>query len=520
MHGRRRPACGMGLMCPFVLSINQDSRLNTDTRQQVNTRLLLVLCALLAAGVFALDLVSPLGVASGIAYVALGPVLLGLWLPWRRAIFFLAVLSTTLILASYALSPAPVSADWVVVANRVLSIGAVWMTAALGFLYKEAGRRLRENETRLRAVTDTAMDAIMVIDAAGIIRMVNPACKTLFGYSPGELVGRNVSMLMPSPDREQHDGYLRRYLETGEKHIIGAGREVEAVRRDGTVFPAHIAVGEAEISGERVFVGTLHNLSTRRAAERRLQELQSELYRTARLGELGEMTAAIAHEINQPLAAVSTYIGASMRTLRRAGLEIPANVADMLDRAVKQVLRAGDVIHQIRTLARSGQEHRAVEDLNVLVREVLGLALTGSAEQGIRVSIDLDDALPRCVVSRVQIQQVVLNVVRNAVDALRDCQQRELSVRTGLDGAGQLEFVVEDTGPGLAEEVRARLFQPFLTTKPGGMGIGLSAAHSIIGEHGGRLWTEPRNGGGTVFKFTLPAAQAGVETETVPGLEK
>lgn len=461
--------------------------------------------AVYALAVFVVDLASPLGVASGIPYVIL--VVLGRFLPWPPGAFVMAGIATALIAIGFFLSP-PGDQQWLGVINRVLVTGVVWVVAILTFLHGRGWRRLQDSELRLRVVTDTAIDGIIAIDASGTIQMANPACEKLFGYSPSELLGRNVSMLMPSPDRERHDGYLRRYLETGEKRIIGIGREVTAQRKDGTQFPVQLAVGEAMIAGRRMFTGFLHDLSAERSAQQKAQDIQAELHQVSRIGEMGEMAAAIAHEVNQPLTAVGNYVEAARHELRRHAGRIPPSADQLLEKALQQAQRAGDVIRQVRALARrSGNaEQRSAEDIGDVIREVAALALIDAESKGMKVSFELEPGLPHCLINRTLIQQVLLNLMRNSIDAMQSSPRRELVVGAVAADGRELEVFVADTGPGLPLDVRERLFKPFVTTKPGGVGIGLSISYSIIGAHGGRLWTIPNDGGGTVFRFTIPVA--------------
>lgn len=466
------------------------------------TAWILSICVLVTLTIFAGDLFFPLGVAGGVPYVAL--VLLGMWLPWRRSTFVLAAIASGLVVAGYFLSQ-PHSDHLIVVTNRVLAIAAIWITATLSYFQKDASQRARDDEAQYRAVTDTAIDAILVIDTDGIVQMVNPACERLFGYRPDEIIGHNVNMLMPSPDRERHGDYLRRYLETGERRIIGIGREVTARRRDGTQFPIHLSVGEASLSGRRMFTGFVRDITDRKQAELRVRELQSELYRAARLGELGEMAAAIAHELNQPLTAVTNYVEAARHGIRQRKGSLPDKIDEMMEKAAAQARRAGEVIRYVRAMAGREQTKYLPEDLNAVVEEAAGLALIDAESKGISAILDLAPDLPPCPMNRTQIQQVLLNLVRNGVDAMEASDVRELTVRTLPDGERQIEVSVADTGTGLPEEVRAQLFKPFVTTKSEGMGIGLSISRSIIDAHGGRLWVEDKEGGGTVFHFTLPA---------------
>jgi two-component system sensor kinase FixL len=360
----------------------------------------------------------------------------------------------------------------------------------------------------LRSILETVPDAMIVIDEAGIVDSFSPAAVRLFGYEPDEVIGRNVSMLMPSPYRERHDSYLERYLRTGERRIIGIGRVVAGLRKDGSTFPMELAVGELSSEGRRLFTGFVRDLTDRQKAERRLQELQAELVHVSRLSAMGQMGAALAHELNQPLTAISNYLQAARRLLDQSALELPPRVDEVLEKAAAQAGRAGHIIRRLRQFVEKGEVENRPEDANKIVEEASALALVGAKEAGVRLTLRLGDNLPAVMVDKIQIQQVVLNIVRNAVEAMADSAQRELLIGTATADSEHVEVLVSDTGPGLSNTVRGQLFQPFITTKAKGMGIGLSICRSIVETHGGRIWSTPVEPHGTAFHFTLPAASA------------
>lgn len=362
-----------------------------------------------------------------------------------------------------------------------------------------------ENAALFRLLISTAVDGIMVIDGRGTVRLFNNACERLFGYEPGEVLGRNVSMLMPAPYREEHDGYLEAYRTTGIRKIIGIGREVTARRKDGSIFPIYLSVGEGVFEDEPVFVGIVHDMSERHAALKQLQELQAELIHVSRLNEMGHMSPAFAHELNQPLAAIVNYLRAAQRTVASVEDETVIRAREMMDKAAEQASRAGQIIKRLREFTEKRDTSRAEESLNRIVEEAIALALVGSAPMNMKVEKNLAADLPGISMDRIQIQQVVLNLVRNAVEAMEDAPVRHLTVTTRLTGEGDVLASFRDTGPGLSEEVVRRLFEPFVTTKENGMGIGLSICRSIMEAHGGRLWMTPAPEGGAEFHFTLPA---------------
>jgi len=383
---------------------------------------------------------------------------------------------------------------------------------ALGPVLGLAGRRLlsesdaaRYREAQLQSILDTVPEAMIVIDEHGIMRSFSAAAVRLFGWSAEEMLGRNVSALMPAPYRAEHDGYLHRYLTTGEKRIIGIGRIVVGERKDGSTFPMELAVGEAKVGRDHFFTGFVRDLTERRAQERRLQELQSELVHVSRLTAMGEMASSIAHELNQPLSAITNYVRGSSTLLGTEKPEI-ARVQTALDRAAEQALRAGDIIKRLREFAAKGETDHTLENPAILLEEAAALALFGAKEQGVRVSLRCDRALRPIVVDKVQVQQVALNLIRNAIEAMETSTRRELTISVQAGERDMVHFAVADTGSGIAPEIAERLFQPFMTTKENGMGVGLSICRTIIEAHGGRIWADANDGGGTIFHFTLPFA--------------
>jgi len=369
-----------------------------------------------------------------------------------------------------------------------------------------AKEALQERDARLRSILETAPDAIILIDERGIMESYSPAAVRLFGYQPQEALGQNVSMLMPSPYRERHDSYLAHYLTTGERRIIGIGRVVVGRRKDGSTFPMELAVGEALVNGRRVFTGFIRDLTERQLTENRLQELQSELLHVSRLSDVGQMASALAHELNQPLAAIVNYVQATRRMLQASDVPPSPRVLETMDKAVAQAARAGEIIQHLRSFIRKGETERSTEDLSKIVEEATALGLVGAKENGIKVQIDLSpDALP-VFIDKVQIQQLVFNLIRNSVEALPDSDVRELTVTTRLGDDGTALATVSDSGPGLAQAVVEQLFQPFITTKEKGMGLGLSICRSIVEAHGGRLWATPNPVRGVTFQFSIPMA--------------
>lgn len=362
-------------------------------------------------------------------------------------------------------------------------------------------------EAHLRSILATVPDAIIVIDESGIILSFSAAAEKMFGYAESEVIGENVSMLMPSPDRERHDGYLKNYRDTGVRKIIGIGRVTTARHRDGNTFPIELSVGEAWVEGQRVFTGFVHDITERQEAQLRFRDLQSELAHVGRISEMGTLASSLAHELNQPLTAIASYCEGAAELL---GGQPKADELEMAREALKdaagQAVRAGEIVRRMRDFMSHGETERRIESLSALMTEATALALVGSREHGIDVQVNLDSRADRVFVDRVQIQQVLFNLVRNAMEAMLDSSARALTITATADQ----EFVtmsVEDTGSGVSETLAPQLFQPFITSKQSGMGIGLSICRTIVEAHGGRIWFEPGSDGGTIFRFTLPLAE-------------
>ncbi|MCP5412729.1 MAG: PAS domain S-box protein [Alphaproteobacteria bacterium] len=368
---------------------------------------------------------------------------------------------------------------------------------------KAAQTALRESEAHLQLVLETVPDAMIIIDTDGIIQSFSAAAQTLFGYGAQEAEGRNVSMLMPEPYRSQHDAYIGRYLRTGEKRIIGTGRLVVGQRRDGSTFPMELAVGELRSGPRRLFTGFVRDITERQQTRQRLQDLQAELIFMSRFTALGEMASTLAHELNQPLTATANYLSGARRLLDNGQGSDPALIRSAVDNAGEQVLRAGQIIKRLREFVARGESDRQVVDLRKLIEEAAALALVGAKQTGAHVSYGFDPKADYVLVDKIQIQQVVHNLMRNALEAMQEVDHRELTVSTRRLDEEMIEVRVTDTGPGIAPEIAAKLFQPFMTTKKHGMGVGLSISRTIVEAHGGKLWAEGNPGGGTIFRLTL-----------------
>jgi two-component system sensor kinase FixL len=269
-----------------------------------------------------------------------------------------------------------------------------------------------------------------------------------------------------------------------------------------------LAVGEAKVGAEQFFTGFIRDLTERRTQERRMQELQSELVHVSRLTAMGEMASSLAHELNQPLSAITSYLrgAATLLKVDQVDQADKERIREALDRSAVQALRAGDIIKRLREFVAKGETQHSLENPAMLLEEAAALALVGAREQGVRVLLRCDRDLPDIVVDKVQIQQVALNLIRNAVEAMETTSRRELTIAVKRE-KGLALFSVVDTGTGVNPEIVQHLFRPFVTSKVNGMGVGLSICRTIIEAHGGRISAAPNNGGGTIFEFTLPFAE-------------
>jgi two-component system sensor kinase FixL len=363
---------------------------------------------------------------------------------------------------------------------------------------------LAAREAHLSSILDAVPDAMIVIDERGTIQSFSAAAERQFGWRAAETIGMNVNVLMPSPYREGHDGYLSRYLATGERKVIGIGRVVVGQRRDGSTFPMELSVGEMRTGDRRFFTGFVRDLTERQAAERRFQDVQSELAHVSRLSAMGEMASALAHELNQPLSAAANYIQGSLRLLKAEPIDRTV-VTDALTVAGQQMFRAGDIIRRLRDFVSTGETERQIESLPKLLEEAGALAMVGAKDLGVRLLYDIAPGVGLVMVDKVQIQQVVLNLMRNGMEAMADTPRRELTVAAIAAPDDMVVVSVSDTGSGLSPELAGQLFQPFVTTKQHGMGVGLSISRTIVEAHGGRIWAEGEPGKGTTFHFTVRA---------------
>ncbi len=357
----------------------------------------------------------------------------------------------------------------------------------------------------------------------GTAERIPDAAEKLFGYSRAELLGNNVSCLMPSPDREMHDNYLQNYLNTGEPKIIGIGRKTVAMRKDGSLFPMYLSVGHIADSGKSGFVGIIRDLTEHEHAEDEIRQLRDRLNHVARISMLGEMATGIAHEINQPLTAIATYAQASQRILKSGSGDVD-ELLQALEKIDEQAQRASSVITGVRKLARQGAADYQSQDAYALIHDVVALAKSYAHENRLEIDVELQavDPAPVVRVDLIQTQQVLLNLINNAIESMQEFerQQREQGEVDGNSKAARVNVTAKinteqqaflaisvcDQGVGVKPELQDQIFDAFFSTKPQGIGMGLSICQSIIEAQGGEISYAPNQGHGSIFTITLPLA--------------
>lgn len=368
------------------------------------------------------------------------------------------------------------------------------------------------SEARLMSVLDTAVDGIIVVDEQAHILLYNKACEHLFGFTAAEVAGKNITCIMPRDYAQAHDRYMHNYQNTGERKIIGIGREVRARHKNGTEFPVELSVGEAPTPEGRQFIGILRDLRPRKEAEQRVNELQADLVHLARVSAMDEMGAALAHELNQPLTAIMLYMQGVARTLDKRNDPADEIVKTVLAKAVHEAERAGNIISRMRQFVEKREPNRRPVDINAVVDEAVELTLVGLRSR-IAVRREFGTNLPKAFVEPVQIQQVVVNLLRNASEVLKEREDGAVIVRTAQEGAF-VTITVEDNGPGIPPAAMPTLFKAFSTTKKTGMGVGLSISRSIAQNHSGDLVVDPGgHGRGARFTVQLPVASGEEEAE-------
>lgn len=364
--------------------------------------------------------------------------------------------------------------------------------------------RIEAREALLSSVLETVPDAMLTIDEFGMIESFSAAAERLFGYDASEVVGCNVAMLMPDSDAEQHDDQLEQYRTTVDRHIIGKMRRVFGRRKDGTQFPHELYIGEAVGGGRRVFTGFVRDLTAREHAAAELQQVQAELIQISRVSAIGTMATALAHDLNQPLTAVTNYVQSASALMPSAQGEMLALVREALDAAGREAMRAGEIVRRLRDFIARGELDRTHERVDGIVSDACALAAVGSRARAVSCEINIPKAVPPVLIDRVQVQQVLINLIQNAIEAMESAGILRIDAERN---GSMVKITVTDSGPGIPAGKEDRLFDPFISSKSGGMGLGLAISRTIVEAHGGKLWCTNAPGGGARFRFTLPVGE-------------
>jgi len=357
--------------------------------------------------------------------------------------------------------------------------------------------------TYLANIVESSHDAIIGKTLDSIITSWNKAAEEIFGYEAGEIRGKSITLLIP-PDRVQEEETILRRIARGERidHY-----ESVRLRRDGSEVIVSLSISPIRDRRGNIIGASkiARDITQQRATQNRLVELQSELAHASRLGTMGQMAAAISHELNQPLAAVDNYLSGLVRLLET--IDVPASIADAIRKAREQNRRAGQVVSRLRDLMLKRETARRAEPINDVLEQALGLALVDAKVRGVKTSVLVAPHLKPVLVDKIQIGQVIINIVRNAIEAMERADERSLAISVATDSnTDGIEMRIADTGPGLSPLVKDQMFRPFVTTKDKGMGIGLSICRDIVDSHGGTLSVEPNKPNGTIFVIRLPSA--------------
>ena len=368
-----------------------------------------------------------------------------------------------------------------------------------------------QSDNLFDALMDAAVDAIIVIDDHGYIRRFSRAAQKMFGFSQEEVQGRNVSMLMPEPHRHAHDQYLERYRQTRVPAIIGAGRETWGMKSNGVVFPIQLSVGEIKGSeAGSYYVGIIRDLTEQKSSEEQVHQLEDQLLHADRMVILGELTAGIAHEINQPLTAIAAYADAG-KTLVARGSEVDLHdIKDIYERIAAQSRRAGEVVQRMRKLVRTGTLSKARHDLNQVIQNILLLFEYEINKSKVDLQFFPEETLQLMYLDEIQVQQIIVNLVKNSLDSIYSTEQPDGQIKVRVERLGkEVAVSVLDNGPGVPANLQKRLFESFFTTKPKGVGLGLSICKSIAAAHGGSLSFFSPPEGGSCFVLKLPLEYIG-----------
>lgn len=362
----------------------------------------------------------------------------------------------------------------------------------------------------LDSIIATMVDGLIAIDAESRIRLFNPACERIFGWSEEEIAGERIERLMPSPYRDEHQNFVNHYERTGETRIIGIGREVKGLHKSGRIFPMHLSVGEITTGPLRGYVGVVRDLTVEVDRRERLESLQQSHFHLSRLTSMNQLGAAIAHELNQPLTALTNYMEAGSALLSRGDpdAQIRDRLESVMTRSAEQARRAAQLLSRLRQFVERGETERKLVDPQDICADALSLIRPAFQSSAIEFRTEFDENVSDLLCDPIQIQQVLINLIRNGCEAMNSVDAPKTLTVACQDQGDTIVISVSDTGEGLAEDMMDSLFTPFQSSKTDGMGVGLSISQSIISAHGGRLEAMSNNPRGTIFHVTLPKAEA------------
>ncbi|MEI6066447.1 MAG: PAS domain S-box protein [Methylococcaceae bacterium] len=364
-----------------------------------------------------------------------------------------------------------------------------------GFITDITERKLME--AKLDSIFNASVEGIITVDMSNNIVAANAAVETIFGYEPEELVGRGISNLIP----------LAHFNLLDTLQASSQIQEIDGLHKNGSVVPLDLSIAEYSIDNTHYFTTIVRDVSLRKRQEQQDKEHLNQLAHVTRLGLMGEMASGIAHEVNQPLTAVTTYTQVSLNLIKAEKLDLE-KLSEILHKTQQQALRAGRIIHRMREFVKSHTTQHSITDINTLINNAAGLCVDELKENNITLAFELEEHLPSVNVDQVQIEQVIINLIRNSIDALQNSpsnQERRLSIQTELTSNNSIQVRIKDNGSGIDEEQQEKILMPFFTTKSEGMGMGLSISRSLIEAHEGYLHFNSRPGKGTTFYFTLPA---------------
>ncbi len=372
-------------------------------------------------------------------------------------------------------------------------------------------RNLITDQTNpLDVLMDAAADAIVIFDSRGKILRFNRAAQELFLYSAEESCGQNVSLLLAESRGIKHDEYMQRYLDTGQARLSRLVLEETGIRSDGSTFPLTLSVGEVKTDGSSQFIGIIHDLSEKRAGEAKVRQLEEQLLHADRLVILGELTAGIAHEINQPLTAIAAYADAGKHLMQRSGKGGPDNIHVICEKIAEQSRRAAEVVQRLRKLVRTGSVSKARHNINEIINNTILLFDYEIKKRLLKLDFTPIESVDILYVDDIQIQQILVNLVKNGLDAMSAAGQQDRRITIRVIKVGKVvDIAVQDNGPGVSQADRKHLFESFFTTKPKGVGLGLSICKNIAAAHGGNLRYESPAEGGSRFILTLPLEYIG-----------